>query len=223
MVQWQLQYGSEAPGVMCVNVSSKLFADAALMGELKSILASTGMKPSSLKLEITESAFINDMAAARVTLDHAQAMGIEWSLDDFGTGYSSLSHLHGLQIDTVKIDRSFVSRIGVERHGAEMVRAIVALAHTLGMDVVAEGVETAEHATRLIELGCESAQGFHYSKAVDSTAAGLLIGAQPWQAKGIEYLTSLEQPGASRHEGRREHDVHHEYDLGCVDPAIRLS
>jgi diguanylate cyclase (GGDEF)-like protein/PAS domain S-box-containing protein len=223
MVQWQRQYGSDAPGVMCVNVSSKLFADAALMGELKSILASTGMKPSSLKLEITESAFINDMAAARVTLDHAQAMGIEWSLDDFGTGYSSLSHLHGLQIDTVKIDRSFVSRIGVERHGAEMVRAIVALAHTLGMDVVAEGVETAEHATRLIELGCESAQGFYYSKAVDSTAAGLLIGAQPWQAKGIEYLTSLEQPGASRREGRGEHDGHHEYDLGWVDPAIRLN
>jgi EAL domain-containing protein (putative c-di-GMP-specific phosphodiesterase class I) len=208
---------------MCVNVSSKLFADATLVGELKSILASTGMKASSLKLEITESAFINDMAAARVTLDHAQAMGIEWSLDDFGTGYSSLSHLHGLQIDTVKIDRSFVSRIGVERHGAEMVRAIVALAHTLGMDVVAEGVETAEHATRLIELGCESAQGFHYSKAVDSTAAGLLISAQPWQAKGIEYLTSLEQPGAPRHEGRGEHDGHHEYDLGCVDPAVRLN
>jgi hypothetical protein len=89
------------------------------------------------------------MAAARATLGHAQAMGIEWSLDDFGTGYSSLSQLHGLQIDTVKIDRSFVSRMGVERHGSEMVRAIVALAHTLDMDVVAEGVETPEHATRL--------------------------------------------------------------------------
>ncbi|HLG59291.1 MAG TPA: EAL domain-containing protein [Vicinamibacterales bacterium] len=181
MVQWQRQFGPQAPGVMCVNVSSKLFGDSELVGELKTILVSTGLEASSLKLEITESAFINDLAAARVTLGHAQAMGIEWSLDDFGTGYSSLSHLHGLQIDTVKIDRSFVSRIGVERHGSEMVRAIVALAHTLGMDVVAEGVETAEQAARLIELGCEYAQGFHYSKAVDAAAAGLLIGSQPWQ------------------------------------------
>ena len=73
-------------------------------------------------------------------------MGIEWSLDDFGTGYSSLSHLHRLKVDTVKIDRSFVSRIGGEDNGSEMVRAIVALAHNLGMDVVAEGVETARAA-----------------------------------------------------------------------------
>jgi len=181
MVQWQRQFGAQAPGVVCVNVSSKLFSDTRLLGDLKAILETTGLDPSCLKLEITESAFINDMAAARVTMDHAQAMGIELSLDDFGTGYSSLSHLHGLQIDTVKIDRSFVSRIGVERHGSEMVRAIVALAHTLGMDVVAEGVETADQARRLIELSCEHAQGFHYSKAVDAAAASLLIGSQPWQ------------------------------------------
>ena len=182
MVAWQRRFGPDAPGVMCVNVSSKLFADTALVGELKTILETTGMEASRLKLEITESALIHDMAAARATLGHAQAMGIEWSLDDFGTGYSSLSHLHGLQIDTVKIDRSFVGRMGVERHGSEMVRAIVALAHTLDMDVVAEGVETPEHASRLLELGCEFAQGFYYSKAVDSEAAGLMIGAQPWQA-----------------------------------------
>jgi diguanylate cyclase (GGDEF)-like protein len=182
MVDWQRRFGPNAPGVMCVNVSSKLFADTELVGELKTILETTGMEPSRLKLEITESALIHDMAAARATLGHAQAMGIEWSLDDFGTGYSSLSHLHGLQIDTVKIDRSFVGRMGVERHGSEMVRAIVALAHTLDMDVVAEGVETPEQAERLLELGCEFAQGFYYSKGVDSTAAGQLIQSQPWQA-----------------------------------------
>jgi diguanylate cyclase (GGDEF)-like protein/PAS domain S-box-containing protein len=185
MVEWQRSFAAEAPAVVCVNISSKLFGDAALVGELKTILAATGLEASRLKLEITESALINDMAAARATLDHAQAMGIEWSLDDFGTGYSSLSHLHGLQIDTVKIDRSFVSRIGTEHHGSEMVRAIVALAHTLGMDVVAEGVETPEHAARLIELGCEYAQGFHYSKAVDAAAADRLIGSQPWVFDGV--------------------------------------
>jgi diguanylate cyclase (GGDEF)-like protein/PAS domain S-box-containing protein len=182
MAQWQRRFGSEAPGVVCVNISSRLFGDAELLTALQATLVETGLEPSRLKLEITESALINDMAAARVILGHAQAMGIEWSLDDFGTGYSSLSHLHGLQIDTVKIDRSFVSRIGVDRQGTEMVRAIVALAHTLGMDVVAEGVETPEHAAHLIELGCEFAQGYHYSKAVDGPAADRLIGSQPWEA-----------------------------------------
>jgi diguanylate cyclase (GGDEF)-like protein/PAS domain S-box-containing protein len=182
MVEWRRRFGdAAAPGVMCVNISSRLFGDSELVDELKMTLATTGMEASRLKLEITESALINDMAAARTTLDDAQAMGVEWSLDDFGTGYSSLSHLHGLQINTVKIDRSFVGRIA-DRHGSEMVRAIVALAHTLDMDVVAEGVETPEHAARLLQLGCEYAQGFHYSKAVDATAAGLLIGSQPWQA-----------------------------------------
>jgi diguanylate cyclase (GGDEF)-like protein/PAS domain S-box-containing protein len=181
MVRWREQFVDRAPDVVCVNVSSKLFADTTLLAELTSILERTGLQASCLKLEITESAFINDLATARTILDHARAMGIELSLDDFGTGYSSLSHLHGLQIDTVKIDRSFVSRIGVERHGSEMVRAIVALAHTLGMDVVAEGVETSEQMEQLIALGCEHAQGFHYSKAVDGAAAGQLIDAQPWQ------------------------------------------
>jgi diguanylate cyclase (GGDEF)-like protein/PAS domain S-box-containing protein len=184
MVEWHRRFGAKAPGVMCVNISSRLFGDFELVAELKKILAATGMEASKLKLEITESALINDMAAARATLDDAQAMGIEWSLDDFGTGYSSLSHLHGLQINTVKIDRSFVGRIG-EPHGSEMVRAIVALAHTLDMDVVAEGVETPEHASRLLQLGCEYAQGFHYSKAVDAAAASLLIGSQPWQEGAV--------------------------------------
>ena len=191
MAQWQRQFGADAPGVMCVNVSSRQFADADLVGGARRrSCARPGSTPSKLKLEITESAFINDVAAAAASRSsRAQAMGIEWSLDDFGTGYSSLSYLHRLQVDTVKVDRSFVSRIGVERHGSEMVRAIVALAHNLGMDVVAEGVETAEQAAQLLELGCESAQGFYFSKAVDATAAGLLIASQPWQALDDRILT----------------------------------
>ena len=104
----------------------------------------TGLESSWLKLEITESAFITDVWAAEATLRRMQRLGVEWSLDDFGTGYSSLSYLHRLQADTVKVDRSFVSRMGGDQQGSEMVRAIVALAHNLGMDVVAEGVETDE-------------------------------------------------------------------------------
>ena len=150
MVEWQRHFGAEAPGVMCVNVSSRLFGDFELVGELKTILATTGMEASKLKLEITESALINDMAAARVTLDDAQAMGIEWSLDDFGTGYSSLSHLHGLQINTVKIDRSFVGRIGSSVMGRRWCAPSSRSRTRSEMDVVAEGVETTEQATRLL-------------------------------------------------------------------------
>ena len=113
-------------------------------------------------------------------------MGIEWSLDDFGTGYSSLSYLHQLQVDTVKVDRSFVSRIGTRRRGSEMVRAIVALAHNLGMDVVAEGVETAEQFAAA--PGCSAAstrKGIYFSKPVDSAAADRLIASQPWCSKTL--------------------------------------
>jgi diguanylate cyclase (GGDEF)-like protein/PAS domain S-box-containing protein len=182
MVEWQARFGSSAPSVVCVNVSSRQFADIHLARHIERILEETGLAPASLKLEITESAFLGDIQTAQATLDEVQSMGIEWSLDDFGTGYSSLSHLHRLKVDTVKVDRSFVSRMGVDDGGVEMVRAIVALAHSLGMDVVAEGVETRDQLARLQALDCEYAQGFYFSRPVDAAAAGLLIAAQPWTA-----------------------------------------
>jgi EAL domain-containing protein (putative c-di-GMP-specific phosphodiesterase class I) len=134
-----------------------------------------------LKLEITESAFIGDLCAAQNTLTALSRLGVQWSLDDFGTGYSSLSYLHRLRVDTVKLDRSFVSRIGLEHGGSEMVRAIVALAVNLGMDVVAEGVENLEQMVALQTLGCAHAQGFYFSRPVDLLAADRLIASQPWR------------------------------------------
>ena len=183
MARWKKQFGDAGPRVMCVNISSRQFASADLMAEIEAILEQTGLAPSSLKLEITESAFINDIRAAQDTLERTQSLGIEWSLDDFGTGYSSLSHLHRLQVDTVKVDRSFVSRLEVDLRGRELVQAIVTLAHNLGMDVVAEGVETRAQAEQLLAIGCEYAQGFHFSKAVEAPDAGGLIAAQPWRQR----------------------------------------
>ena len=180
MAAWQREFGDRAPKSICVNVSTRQFADTDLAGEVEAILTETGLSASRLKLEITESAFIADVPAAQVTLKRLQALGVEWSLDDFGTGYSSLNHLHQLQVNTVKIDRSFVSRLGVEDAGTEMVRIIVALAHNLSMNVVAEGVESAEQHARLRSLGCEFTQGFHFSAPVDVRAAEKLIAAQPW-------------------------------------------
>jgi EAL domain-containing protein (putative c-di-GMP-specific phosphodiesterase class I) len=189
MAAWMSDYGAAAPGVMCANVSSKQLADRELMTQIASTLQATGLTPGSLKLEITENAFIGDVPGAQHLLDRARALGVAWSLDDFGTGYSSLSFLHRLQVNTVKVDRSFVSAIGgPDGTGLAMVRAIVGLAHALGMDVVAEGVETAEQAAELRALGCEYAQGFYFSRAVDQTAAGRLIEAQPWQREQPQHL-----------------------------------
>ena len=191
MSRWKHQFGDGAPRVVCVNMSSRQFADPDLLAEIGAILQHTALAPSSLKLEITESAFIHDIHAAQDTLERSQQLGIEWSLDDFGTGFSSLSHLHQLQVDTVKVDRSFVSRLEDDPRGLEMVQAIVTLAHNLGMDVVAEGVETPEQAAHLLALGCEYAQGFYFSKAVDAAEAGRLIAAQPWRQAGEAVPSSL--------------------------------
>ncbi|MBY0494584.1 MAG: EAL domain-containing protein [Cyanobacteria bacterium] len=189
MAAWLADFGAAAPQVMCANVSTKQLAYAGLMTDIAATLRTTGLLAENLKLEITESAFINDVPSAQSTLNHARAMGIGWSLDDFGTGFSSLSFLHRLQVTTVKVDRSFVAEIGMGGSGSEMVRAIVGLAHTLGMDVVAEGVETAEQATALRNLGCEYAQGYFFSKAVDNGTAARLIETQPWQtAAGTQHL-----------------------------------
>jgi diguanylate cyclase (GGDEF)-like protein/PAS domain S-box-containing protein len=185
MVDWQERLGPKAPVIMCVNVSSRQLAQLDLADEIEAVMRETRLESSWLKLEITESAFITDVWAAEATLRRMQGLGVEWSLDDFGTGYSSLSYLHRLQADTVKIDRSFVSRMGGDPHGAEMVRAIVALAHNLGMDVVAEGVETTDQLAQLLAIGCEYAQGFYFSKPVSAVAAEALIHAQPWRLQEL--------------------------------------
>jgi diguanylate cyclase (GGDEF)-like protein/PAS domain S-box-containing protein len=181
MSAWRRRFGAAAPAIISVNVSSRQFADRGLAGHIEKILGVTGLDPTSLKLEITESALLGDLRSVRMTLDRVQAMGIEWSLDDFGTGYSSLSYLQRLQVETLKIDRSFVSRLGREQKASEMVRAIVTLAHNLGIKVIAEGVETEDQVAELQTLGCEFAQGFYFSKAVEMETAGELIVAQPWE------------------------------------------
>jgi EAL domain-containing protein (putative c-di-GMP-specific phosphodiesterase class I) len=185
MAAWQRRFGRDATGHLSVNVSSRQFADATLLDEVRGVLRETGLTPSSLKLEITESAFIGDVDAAQTTLMHMQAMGVAWSLDDFGTGYSSLSYLHRLAIDTVKVDRSFVQGMGVEENGSKMVHAIITLAHNLGMDVVAEGVETAAQAEELRELGCDYAQGFFYSEPLPAKSVDSLMLRQPWRTDRI--------------------------------------
>jgi diguanylate cyclase (GGDEF)-like protein/PAS domain S-box-containing protein len=207
MAAWQRRFGAAAPASVCVNVSSKQFADAGLAAQIEAILEQTGLSSSSLKLEITESAFLGDLTGAQITLRRLQSMGVGWSLDDFGTGYSSLSYLQRLHVDTVKIDRSFVSRIGLELNGSEMVGAIVALSHNLGMDVVAEGVETLEQAAQLQTLGCEYAQGFYFARAVDAATADGLIASQPWRAGHEPLAPACPPPLAAKERASARLDV----------------
>jgi EAL domain-containing protein (putative c-di-GMP-specific phosphodiesterase class I) len=127
-----------------------------------------------LKIEITESAIIENIDAAAMMLKRIKALGIRLSLDDFGTGYSSLSYLHRFPIDTLKIDRSFVSRINLPKN-VEIVKTILTLARNLGMDVVAEGVETRDQVLQLSGLNCEYVQGYLLSKPIDGRAMRELI------------------------------------------------
>ena len=179
LAAWRRTYGESAPEAVCVNVSSRQFLDDALPEIISGILAATGLSPANLKLEVTESVLIGDITVACATVARLQELGIEWSLDDFGTGYSSLSYLHQLRVDAVKVDRSFVSRMGDNGDGAEMVRAIVELGHNLGMAVVAEGVETEAQLKGLRALGCQFCQGFLFSKPVEAAVASVLIATQP--------------------------------------------
>jgi EAL domain-containing protein (putative c-di-GMP-specific phosphodiesterase class I) len=131
-----------------------------------------------VKLEITESGLLKNAPCGTVILQQLKTLGVQLSIDDFGTGYSSLARLHQLPIDTLKIDRSFVNQMGNDSESLEIVRAIMTLAHSLEMDAIAEGVETAQQLAQLRSLQCEYGQGYFFSKPIDSHSAGELLAAQ---------------------------------------------
>jgi diguanylate cyclase (GGDEF)-like protein/PAS domain S-box-containing protein len=149
---------------VAVNVSSQQLQGADLVAEVTAVLQQTGLDPGSLVIEMTESVVMQDTEATFAKLSRLKRLGVRIAIDDFGTGYSSLSYLHRFPIDILKIDRSFVQRLGEERDGTELARAIISLGDTLGLEVVAEGIEFEHQLRQLIELGCVAGQGFYYSK-----------------------------------------------------------
>jgi EAL domain-containing protein (putative c-di-GMP-specific phosphodiesterase class I) len=150
---------------MNINLSSKHFLSPTLLDDIKEILVQTGMPPEQLKLEITETALMEDADETIRLVHRLKDLGLHLVIDDFGTGYSSLSYLQRLPIDTLKVDRSFVSRIQSEPDGnRNIVEAIISLAHRLKMMVVAEGVETEEQFAILREMNCQFGQGYLFSK-----------------------------------------------------------
>lgn len=172
---WQQQLCLSQPLIVSVNCSPMQLKQVNLAERVSEILQETGVSSDALKLEITESSLLESSTSEAKTLEKLKRLGIQLCIDDFGTGYSSLSRLHQFPIDTVKIDRSFVSRIGTRQGEAEIVETIVTLAHAFGMDVVAEGIETQEQLERLKFLGCEWGQGYLFSKPVDSQTATALL------------------------------------------------
>ncbi|HEX8090769.1 MAG TPA: EAL domain-containing protein, partial [Blastocatellia bacterium] len=192
---WQIQFPSDPPLTISVNLSAKQFSHPTLIEEIKQVLADTAVSPSSLKIEITESAIIENVEVATEILRQLKALGIRISLDDFGTGYSSLSYLHRFPIDTLKIDRSFVTRMSMPKN-SEIVRTIITLAVNLGMDVIAEGVETREQIILLTGLNCEYVQGFLLSKPVDGKTMMELI-EQTYQKGLNEHAEAVSRAFAS--------------------------
>ncbi|RWX56915.1 bifunctional diguanylate cyclase/phosphodiesterase [Photobacterium chitinilyticum] len=160
--QWQADGGM--PQYVAVNVSGHQLKAPNFVQTIAQVLSDTGLSPTSLELEITESVLLDDPEGNRKTLEALAAMGVRLAIDDFGTGYSSLSYLRRFPFDTLKIDRSFIGDIAGEDEAAKLVSAIISMADVLGLKTVAEGVENQEQLDYLIALGCDFSQGFYIAK-----------------------------------------------------------
>jgi diguanylate cyclase (GGDEF)-like protein/PAS domain S-box-containing protein len=168
---------------LSVNVSGRHFRDRSLPDEIARALDEAGLEASRLKLEVTESVIMDNTIATREILGKLRDLGVELHMDDFGTGYSSMSYLREFHIDALKIDRSFVSQMGPRGEHAQIVRTIVSLGHSLGLEVIAEGIETSEQLEQLRTLKCQYGQGFLFSKPLDGIAAQtVLLGTREWVA-----------------------------------------
>ncbi|MBW4453691.1 MAG: EAL domain-containing protein [Nostoc indistinguendum CM1-VF10] len=176
---WRMCHHSNFIEKISVNLSLKQFSQPDLIEQIRQILRSTGLDASTLVLEITESVIVENGDKATAVLLQLQEMGIELSIDDFGTGYSSLGRLYNFPISVLKIDRSFISLIASNSKNLEIIEIIITLAHKLGMDVLAEGVETKEQLALLRKLNCEYAQGNFFSIPLNSSVAEALIMTNP--------------------------------------------
>jgi diguanylate cyclase (GGDEF)-like protein/PAS domain S-box-containing protein len=175
---WQAASPAAAGLSVSVNLSVRQFSQADLVDQVREALEESGVDPGLLRLEVTESVVVDNVDAAASTLARLKALGARVYLDDFGTGYSSLSSLHQLPIDALKVDRSFVSRIG-EGGGEQMVRTVATIARNLGLAVVAEGIETPEQLRLVRSLGCEYAQGYLFSPPLDPDHLREMVEAAP--------------------------------------------
>jgi diguanylate cyclase (GGDEF)-like protein/PAS domain S-box-containing protein len=198
---WQDQFPAAGPVVMSVNLSARQFAQPGLGDEVAAILAGTGLDPASLELEITESVLMDESEAGTRSLRELRELGVKLALDDFGTGYSSLSYLKHLPLDALKIDRTFIAELtGADDTTLPIVEAVIALAHGLGIEVVAEGIETAEQLSWLRRLSCDLGQGYYLARPLpaDELAALLAAGRTLPRGPGVARRVPGRVPVAGR-------------------------
>ncbi len=169
--EWQMNAYSERPMNITVNVSARQFADARLLSDIQTALQQTGIEPSRLRLEMTESVAAADPKLTISVLAHLKRLGIGVILDDFGTGTTSLRGLRQFPVDALKIDRALVGEMQADRSACDIVELIAALAHKMNLRAIAEGIESARQVERLLALGCEYGQGYYFSQPLDATAA----------------------------------------------------
>ena len=186
IADWQeKRVPGSAPLFMSVNLSPRQLVDPGFVKTVRAILRETGCEPQWLKLEITESAVMDKAEQAIAILQELRSLGIKMSIDDFGTGYSSLSYLHRLPIDSLKVDRSFVSAMHQSEENRAIVRIIVDLARILGFDVIAEGIETMADANLLRALAVDYGQGYHFARPLPvGDAEKLVTDEPPWRERG---------------------------------------
>jgi diguanylate cyclase (GGDEF)-like protein len=177
--RWQEQFPGDPPLWISVNMSGKLFMKSTMVDELLGILEETGLEPRDLRIEVTENVVMDHAELAVRNLMELRALGIQLSIDDFGTGYSSLSYLQRFHYDSLKIDRSFVSQLGSPGDSRAIVETILNLANSLGIGVVAEGIETADQVDRLRKMQCPHGQGFWFSRPLAVPAAEELMASSP--------------------------------------------
>jgi EAL domain-containing protein (putative c-di-GMP-specific phosphodiesterase class I) len=171
--EWQARHAR--PLLLSVNISARYLQSPSLIQTVSSALENSGLDPRCLKLELTESVMINDVGLVRERFAALKKLEIQIAIDDFGTGFSSLAYLRDLPISFVKLDRSFIERLGADTRDDAIVRSVVSLSHDLGLRVIGEGIELMEQLATLRELGCDYGQGFHFSAGVPAdVAAGLL-------------------------------------------------
>ncbi len=175
VTSWHAQFPAEPALTMSVNITSKEFAHPNLAKGIGETLKQTGLDPKNLQLEITETIAMGDPERAASVLSELKALGVRLSVDDFGTGYSSLSRLQQFPVDSLKIDRAFISRMDSDAESHKIVRIIIMLAQNLGLVTVAEGTETEEQVNQLKELDCGFAQGYYFSKPADHQAISDLL------------------------------------------------
>jgi EAL domain-containing protein (putative c-di-GMP-specific phosphodiesterase class I) len=188
MVAWQA--ADYALRFVAVNVSSRLFSRGELDSRVAQVLADTGLDPAFLELEVTESAVMDNPDAALALLNRLRALGVRLAIDDFGTGYSSLARLKRLPVHKLKLDQSFVMGLPRDQDDVAITRAVIALGHSLGLKVLAEGIEQLEQAELLEQLDCDHAQGYYFGRPQPAEAlAAQLPQAQAQaqaQAQGVE-------------------------------------